>query len=85
MLVLKKIVAAPIPENLSAHEIDFEHIIRAQAIEGIKSNEIIKDLIQKTDDVFLLDRLQRAQNHLEGRADSSEVQDNQQLEKILEK
>ncbi len=44
----------------------------------------IQDMWAKLSTLFLLDRLQRAQNHLEGRADSAEVQDNRQLEKILE-
>lgn len=42
------------------------------------------ELIQKTDSTFLLDRLLRAKNSLEGIADSSEVQDNRELEKIIE-
>ncbi|OYZ19237.1 MAG: hypothetical protein B7Y39_12195 [Bdellovibrio sp. 28-41-41] len=89
--ILKQIVAAPIPENLNDRDRDFEHIVRAQAIEGIENSEertfskqIISELIQKTDNVFLLDRLNRAKNSLNDTDGSSEVQDNRELEKIIE-
>tara|TARA_B110001454_G_C12723308_1_gene436489 strand:- start:33658 stop:34287 length:630 start_codon:yes stop_codon:yes gene_type:complete len=89
--ILKEIVTTPIPQNLNPRERDFEHVVRAQAIEGIENSEekmfskqIINELIQKTDNVFLLDRLNRAKNSLDGTDDSSEVQDNRDLEKIIE-
>ncbi len=88
--ILKDIAETPIPSELNEPELDFEHIVRAQAIEGIElsrekdlSKQIIEDLMAKTDDSFLLDRLQRAHNSLTGRTSSSEVQDNQMLEKII--
>lgn len=90
-LVLKKIVESPLPDSITPQEQDFEHILRAQAIEGIEkgrekpfSKKIIQDLILKTDNSFLLDRLHRAKNSLEGVNGSSEVQDNKQLEKLVE-
>ena len=89
--VLKQIVATPMPENLNDRDRDFEHIVRAQAIEGIEnskektfSKQIISELIQRTDNAFLLNRLNRAKNSLDGTDDSSEVQDNRELEKIIE-
>lgn len=90
-LVLKEIIKTPIPENINERERDFEHILRAQAIEGIEngyekniSREVLHELMQTTDNAFLLDRLTRAKNSLEGISDSSEVQDNKELEKIIE-
>lgn len=89
--VLKNFVTTPWPKNLSERDRDFEHILRAQAIEGIENGEvkrvskqIIQELIQKTDNTFLLDRLNRAKTSLDGTNDSSEVQDNRELEKIIE-
>lgn len=82
--MLKEIIESPIPEGLTERELDFEHVMRAQAIEGIKSTEILKDILEKTDDSFLVERLHKAQNYLDGRSDSPEAQDKQQLEKILE-
>lgn len=89
--ILKQIVTAPMPENLNDRDRDFEHIVRAQAIEGIENSEertfskqIIGELIQKTDNAFLLDRLNRAKSSLDGTDGSSEVQDNRELEKIIE-
>lgn len=90
-LVLKEIVKTPIPENINERERDFEHILRAQAVEGIEngfeknvSRQALHDLMQTTDNAFLLDRLNRAKNSLDGVSDSSEVQDNKELEKIIE-
>lgn len=89
--ILKNIVTTPVTDNLSDRERDFEHIVRAQAIEGIENSEektfskqIISELIQRTDNTFLLDRLNRAKSSLEGTHGSSEVQDNGELEKIIE-
>ncbi len=90
-LILKEIIKTPIPENINERDRDFEHILRAQAIEGIEngfekniSRQVLHDLMQTTDNAFLLDRLSRAKNSLEGMSDSSEVQDNKELEKIIE-
>jgi len=89
--VLKEIIETPIPENIHERERDFEHILRAQAVEGIEmgfekniSRQALHDLMQTTDNAFLLDRLNRAKNSLDGVSDSSEVQDNKELEKIIE-
>lgn len=63
----------------------------AQAIEGIKnaqeksiSRQRVFDFTQTTDNSFLLDRLNRAKTSLNGINDSSEVQDNKELQKIIE-
>lgn len=90
-LVLKEIIKTPIPENINERDLDFEQILRAQAIEGLEnsyeknfSRQVLSELMQTTDNVFLLDRLHRAKNSLDGISDSSEVQDNKELEKIIE-
>ena len=61
--ILKDIAETPIPSDLNEPELDFEHIVRAQAIEGIElsqekdlSKQIIEDLMAKTDDSFLVDK-----------------------------
>ncbi len=88
--MLRDIAETPIPSNLNESELDFEHIVRAQAIEGIElsqerdlAKQFIKGMIAKTGDSFLLDRLQKAHTSLTGQTSSSEVQDNQMLEKII--
>lgn len=87
---LEQVVLFPIPTTFKERMLDFENVLRAQAIEGIQNSsnkkqsiEILKNIINKTDNNFLLERSKRAQIFLENGGDSLEVQDKKQLEKVL--
>jgi hypothetical protein len=87
---LAQIILTPIPDSIKDRMLDFENILRAQAVEGIqnspdqkKSISLLKEIMNKTDNVFLLERMRKAQLFLKNGGDSLEVQDKKQLEKVL--
>lgn len=87
---LAQIILTPIPDSIKDRMLDFENVLRAQAIEGIqnsadqkKSLSLLKEIMHKTDNVFLLERMRKAQLFLKNGGDSLEVQDKKQLEKVL--
>lgn len=87
---LEQILLTPIPHSLKERLLDFENVLRAQAIEGIQnspdkiaSERLINKILEKTDNIFLLERLKTAKAYLKNEGNSLEVQDKKHLEKIL--
>lgn len=87
---LEQILLTPIPNSLKERFLDFENVLRAQAIEGIQnspdkiaSEKIINKILARTDNIFLLERLKTAKAYLKNEGNSLEVQDKKHLEKIL--
>ncbi len=87
---LEQVLLTPIPNSLKERFLDFENVLRAQAIEGIQnspdkmsSQKIIDKILARTDNIFLLERLKTAKAYLKNDGNSLEVQDKKHLEKIL--
>ncbi len=87
---LEQVLLTPIPNSLKERLLDFENVLRAQAIEGIQnspdkiaSQKLINKILEKTDNIFLLERLKTAKAYLKNEGNSLEVQDKKHLEKIL--
>lgn len=88
---LAEIVLTPIPDSLKNRLLDFENILRAQAIEGIQnsnnkihSQKILAEIIKKSDNTFLIERSQKAQFYLQNGGDDLETQDQKKLKATID-
>ena len=61
-----------------------EGVLRAQAVEGLKSEESLSEVIKRTSNSFVSDRAQRALNHLAKGSPSPKEQDEKALKKVIE-
>jgi hypothetical protein len=82
---LEAIATAPIPETHEGRLTTQEEIIRGQAVESIRQAETLKRVLARSDNTFINDRAQRNLLYLEGKASSSEQQDQEALTQLLKK
>lgn len=87
---LAEIVLTPIPNSLKNRMLDFENVLRAQAIEGIQnsankqtSQKLLTEIIKKSDNTFLIERSQRAQLYLQNGGEDLKTQDQKKLKAII--
>lgn len=88
---LAEIVLTPIPSTVKDRMLDFENVLRAQAIEGLqkskdktKAAHLLSEITNKSDNVFLIDRSKRAHNFITNGGDTLETQDNKLLKATLD-
>lgn len=88
---LAEIVLTPIPSTVKDRMLDFENVLRAQAIEGLqkskdktKAAHLLSEITSKSDNVFLIDRSKRAHNFITNGGDTLEAQDNKLLKATLD-
>ncbi len=88
---LAEIVLTPIPSTVKDRMLDFENVLRAQAIEGLqkskdktKAAHLLSEITSKSDNVFLIDRSKRAHNFIINGGDTLEAQDNKLLKATLD-
>lgn len=61
-----------------------EGVLRAQAVEALKSQESLSEVIKRTSNSFVADRAQRALNHLAKGSPTPKEQDEKALKKVIE-
>lgn len=88
---LAEIALTPIPSTIKDRMLDFENVLRAQAIEGLekskdknKAAHLLSEITNKSDNVFLIDRSKRAHNFIKNGGDTIEAQDNKLLKATLD-
>jgi hypothetical protein len=81
---LLDIAASQAPERGEDRKNLEEGVLRAQAVEGLKSEESLSEVIKRTSNSFVADRAQRALNHLAKGSPSPKEQDEKALKKVIE-
>lgn len=88
---LAEIALTPIPASAKDRTLDFETILRAQAIEGLQNSKdkpkavkLLNLIANKSDNIFLIDHSKRANNYIKNGGDSIETQDNKILKAMLD-
>lgn len=83
-VALKDVASSAPPDHREERKNLEEGVLRAQAVEGLKSAESLTEVITKTELSFVADRAQRALNHLAKGSPTPQEQDEKALKKVLE-